>query len=273
MGTFGMGCAVSDYNGYLGHETDWEAKLVGLEIAFSGVGEYTGTYAFTVDYNNSQRLAASDPYAPIRIRSYRNPVAGAFTNEAAVLQNGDALKNSAGDVSASHNPAIPAGKFSKQWSFLDTAADCQFFDNFEDGVNLPIIALCYNAPQREADYRDRSLNADYPDLDAFINDVLSSAQGTKLPLDITSITINGQTRTLANTLELETVSNGSLHVGKMLADLSTAGGQDFIRTLLDNTDHREAVTLEFSFSGGMHLRMPQALSFSFDHNELAKLLN
>ncbi|MCG8421190.1 MAG: hypothetical protein MJE77_24985 [Proteobacteria bacterium] len=274
-GVVGFGCAVSDYEGYLGHYTSSQAKLVGFEVAFSGLGRgYDGTYAYSVSYDNRNRLSRDSIFKTIRIRTYQNPVPGAFTNEAAVVQDADALECSAGDLSSDHNPAIPAGSFHEKWKFVDLAPDCQFSDNYWDGTDsyFPIITLCFTAPQQEADYKDLSLlQDDFASLTEFVNRALDATPGETLPLEVEGIELNGQLRNLTERLPLYTVSSGS-SIGQMMIDLSGEAGRQVKQAILDLTDHMQPVTVKLNFSGGMRFGMPNSLQFAFDHNRLAETL-
>src|SRR3989442_7276151 len=49
MAVFAIGCAITDYDGWSGHQTSSEAKLWGSEVAFSGFGgDYDRTDSFKV---------------------------------------------------------------------------------------------------------------------------------------------------------------------------------------------------------------------------------
>ncbi len=272
VGIFSAACAVTDYTGYRGHATDFEAKMMGVEYAFSGFGSATdGTYVYTVAYDWTDINAPSD----ILIRAYRNPVSGAFSNDGAVTQDGDVVRYQAGDLSLDHSPAIPAGRYDRQWKYLDSSPGCQFGDNFvdtdEDNPILPSISICYNAPVQEGDRKNRSLQDSWASIDALANHVMSVEPGSPLTLAMTSIELNGTVVNLDNAAEIFAVAQGT-RLGGILLDGSTPGGQDLIKALLDNTEDGLPVDIKATFDGGMVFSLPSNMTVAVNHDQLFEAL-
>ena len=272
IGVFSAACAVTDYVGYRGHATDFEAKMMGVEYAFSGFGaESDGTYSYTVAYDWTDVNAPSE----ILIRAYRNPVSGAFSNDGAVTQDGDVVRFQAGDLSLDHSPAIPAGRYDRQWKYIDNAPGCQFSDNFvatdENNPITPVVSICYNAPVQEGDRKNRSLQDSWASIDALANHVMAVEPGTPLTLEMTSIELNGTVVALDNSAEIFAVAQGT-RLGGLMLDGSTPGGQDLIKAILDTTEDGLPADIKVTFTGGMEFSLPSNMTVAFHHDRLFESL-
>ncbi|MEP6913292.1 MAG: hypothetical protein ABI923_11085, partial [bacterium] len=141
MASLAFGCAVSDYRGYLEHHTESEAKLFGSESAISSGNPQTdGTYSYTVKYDfrgTGTTVPTGTFPSNIDINTYRNPVFGAFSRDGCVDRDGDEIQGRAGHLGNRCDPANPAGKFGRQWIYVDSNAGCQFQANFKQSFTQP----------------------------------------------------------------------------------------------------------------------------------------
>lgn len=335
----GSGCAISDYRGYLNHATSngrgetgngytigqfgaggsqtgivGEAKLWGSDVAISTQPDpegMSGTFSYTVEYDFRGRSTAIGPTeafpSPIIITTYRNRVLGAFNPDGFVDRDGDDIRLSAGDLSANHDPADPAGIWERKWLYVDRAQGCQFDANFEqaftddkkdDNGAPPPILLCHTAPVEEVDDRDIDLsctpgqtdiNPATPACKAFSQDAFASlddlfkkiwsgsigafsASGAGFTLETTSVTINGNRIALSNAAVIDMQANGVRPVNAVV-DLASAGGQELIKAILNNTTDGQVVALSFGFLGGMSVDVPHGQKIAFNHEQLRSLLN
>ena len=288
-----------------------EAKLWGSDISFSGAGADDGTYSYTVEYDFRGRRTAIGPTeafpSPIIITTYRNPVIGAFNADGFVDRDGDDIRLSAGAMGGSHDPADPAGIFERRWLYVDRAQGCQFFDNFEqsfsgdkkdNSVGQASVLLCWTDPQEEVDDRDvdlsctpgqedinpatRACKAFSQDAFASLDDLFKkiwsgsigafSASGAGFTLEATSVTINGNRVDLANAAVIDMQANGVRPVS-VVVDVASAGGQELIKALLNNTTDKQVVALGFGFLGGMAIDLPHGQKIALNHEQLRSLLN
>jgi len=271
----------------------------------------SGTFSYTVEYDFRGRTTAIGPTeafpSPIIVTTYRNRVLGAFNPDGFVDRDGDDIRLSAGDLSFNHNPADPAGIWERRWLYVDRAQGCQFFPNFEQSFTNdnkdangaePAILLCHTAPVEEVDDRDIDLsctpgqadrNPATPACKSFSQDAFSSlddlfkkiwsgsigafsASGAGFTLEATSVTINGTRIDLSNAAVIDMQANGVRPVSVAI-DLSSAGGQELIKAILNNTTDKQVVALGFGFLGGMAIDVPHGQKIAFNHDQLRSLLN
>jgi hypothetical protein len=271
MALLSVGCAISDYRGWLNHKTESEAKLWGSEIAFiTGDPNLDGTYSYTVKYANGPT-----PYSgEVTIHTYRNPVVAAFSRDGCVDRDGDEIQGRAGDVSFSCDAPAPAGKFAALWRFGDNAVGCQFFANYEQTFgspkSLPQAALCIETNE-EVD-KDLSLQAEaFTSLDDLFGRIWSGALGASFTANVTSVSFNGTSVNLDAPLALSLTQNG-VRPTSISVDLSSPGGQSLLRAALANTADETPVRLAFGFDGGMGISQPVKMTAAFDHDGLVTLI-
>lgn len=255
MAVFAIGCAMTDYDGWAGHQTQSEAKVWGSEIAFSGFGTgYDGTYSYTVKYA---------PTSPVDINSYRNPVVGSFSRDGQVDRDGDDIQGRSG---------VLGGKFNKYWVAVDRLrGPCEFFTNitFDKSPDGPLAASC-NSASEEVD-KDLELQDAFASVGDLFTQIWSGAVARSFTLQLNSITVNGAAVPLTNALTLDVRHNGVRPIN-VAADMSTPGGQDLIRALLNNTPDRQPVTLGIGFDGGMAFGLPTTMTVAFNHAALQSVL-
>jgi len=255
MAVFAIGCAITDYDGWSGHQTASEAKLWGSEVAFSGFGgDYDGTYSYTVKYA---------PGSPVTINSYKNPVVGSFSRDGMIDRDGDDVQGRGGFL---------GGKFNKWWVAVDRApGTCEFFSNitYDKSALGPGVASC-NSASEEVD-RDLELQDAFASLGDLFTQIWSGALGKNFTVQMTSVTVNGAAVPLADALTVNLRQNGVRPMSASL-DLSSPGGQDLIRALLNNTPDKQPVTLGFGFSGGMAFGVPTSMTLAFNHAALRAAL-
>lgn len=271
----------------------------------------SGTFSYTVEYDFRGRSAPIDPTgafpSPIIVTTYRNRVLGAFNPDGFVDRDGDDIRRSAGDLSFNHDPADPAGIWERRWLYVDRAQGCQFQANFEQAFTndkkdnngtLPAILLCHTAPVEEIDDRDIDLSCTPPQADinpatpackSFSQDAFASlddlfkkiwsgsigafsAGGGGFTLEATSVTFGSNRVDLANAVVVDMQANGVRPVS-IAVDLSSAGGQELIRAILNNTTDKQVVALRFGFRGGMEIPVPIGEKIVFNHEQLRSLLN
>jgi hypothetical protein len=292
MSMLAVGCAISDYQGWLGHQTESEAKLWGSQVAILTQPDPTGdsgTYEYTVKYD--WRSVTTDPnmtgnqFPVVTIFSYRNPVFAAFSRDGCVDRDGDELQQRPGAVNRGNgcNLAVPEGKFRPKWEFEDRAPGCQFFANFKKEYdsppkNPPAAALCLTAPSEEID-KDLDLQGSaasnvkesFASIDALLGAIWSGAVGRTFTLNITSVKVNGTEMPLAAPAALS-VQRNDVRPLNVAVDLNSPGAQSLIRALLTGTTNGAPATLEFTFDGGMHVAQPRILTVAFSHDELTSML-
>jgi len=255
MAVFAVGCAITDYDGWASHMTQSEAKLWGSEVAFSGFGgDYDGTYSYTVKYA---------PGSPVTINSYKNPVVGSFSRDGIIDRDGDDIQGRSG---------ILGGKYNKWWVAVDRIpGSCEFFTNitFDKSALGPGIASC-NQASEEID-KDFELQDAFASVGDLFAQIWSGALGKSFTVQMTSVTVNGTAIPLANALTINLRQNG-IRPMQAAFDLSSPGGQDLIRALLNNTPDKQPVTAGFGFSGGMAFGVPTSLTLAFNHAALQAAL-
>jgi hypothetical protein len=293
------GC-VSDYRGYLGHQTESEAKLWGNEISILSEPDpdgISGTYAPTVKYDFRRYTQAPvDPFAcpgqqfctypdVISLITYKNPTVGAFSRDGCVDRDGDNLQQRPG-VEPPFNTcdnAIPSKtKFAPTYRWLDGNAGCQFFENYDKTFGSPktppAAALCYNDPQEEID-KDLTLQGSvsstlkeaFASLDDLFNKIWSGALGRSFTAEVVAMTVNGNRVVLSSPSSLALTRN-SLRPINWTVDLSTPGGKQIIQALLAYTEDRRPATLAFHFDGGLTFRVPSSMIIGFNHDALRRML-
>jgi hypothetical protein len=292
MSVISIGCAISDYQGWLGHQTESEAKLWGSQVAFLVQPDPTGdsgTYEYTVKYD--WRQVTNDPnmtgnqFPVVNIFSYKNPVFAAFSRDGCVDRDGDELQQRPGNLGRGPgcNNAVPAGKFRPKWEFEDRLPGCQFFANFKKEYdsppkNPPSAALCLTAPSEEID-KDLELQGSeasntkeaFASVDALLGAIWSGAVGRTFTLNITSVKINGSEISLDVPAALS-IQRNDVRPLNIAVDLNSPGAQALIRALLTGTTNGAPATLELTFEGGMHLAQPRIMTVAFDHKYLTELL-
>ncbi len=292
MTVVSVGCAISDYQGWLGHQTESEAKLWGSQVSFIVQPDPTGdsgTYEYTVKYD--WRQVTNDPnmtgnqFPVVNIFSYRNPVVSAFSRDGCVDRDGDELQQRPGNLGRGPgcNLAVPAGKFRPKWEYEDHAPGCQFEANFKKEYDSPPknpapILLCITAPTEEID-KDLELQGSeasnlkeaFGSLDAMFSAIWSSAVGRTFTLNITSVKLNGVDYPLSSPAALA-VQRNDIRPINLAVDLTSPGVQSLIRALLSGTASGAPATLEVTFEGGMHLAQPRVMTIAFNHDQLTKLL-
>ena len=256
MAVVAVGCALTDYRGWASHQTQSEARLWGSEIAFSGTGDANtdGTYSYTVKYY---------PGSNVTINSYRNAVFASFSRDGMVDRDGDDIQGRGGSL---------GGKFQKQWVSVDATpgVPCEFFANITFSKATPQLALCNDAPSEEVD-KDLDLQDAFASVGDFFAQIWSGALAKSFSLQVSSVTINGTAIPLANAANLDLRHNG-IRPTNVMIDLSTPGGQDLVRALLNNTPDRQPVTLSVGTTGGMTFGLPASFTAAFDHASLQKAL-
>jgi hypothetical protein len=260
-----LSACITDYAGWPEHNTQAEAKFWGQEIAVSSGDPTTdGTFAPTVKYDC--RGVGQD--CTYYLTTYRNAVFGAFSRDGIVDRDGDDIQGSQGSLTSA--PATPAGQFFKAYTWLDTDfTACQFFDNLRQNFLKfpPAVAVCFTAPTEEVD-KDLDIQEQFGSLGDLFGQIWSGALGSSFTLELTAVELDGVSIPLANALTIDMAHNG-IRPHSFAIDLTTPGGQDLIRAILDNTQHRVPVTLGATFNGGMHFSMPVMMSFAFDHDRLS----
>jgi len=251
MAVFAIGCAMTDYDGWAGHQTQSEAKLWGSEVAFEGAGTgYDGTYSYTVKYA---------PGSPVTINSYRNPVIGSFSRDGQIDRDGDDIQGRSG---------ILGGKFNKYWVAIDRVpVSCEFFTNitFDKSPAGPLAASC-NASAEEID-KDLELQDAFASVGDLFAQIWSGALSRSFTMQLNAITVNGASVPLSSALTLNVRQNGIRPISAAF-DFSTPGGQALVKALLNNTPDRQPVTLGFGFDGGMTFGLPATITVAFNHAAL-----
>src|SRR6266581_2540467 len=234
VSTVGVGCAITDYRGWPEHKTAAEAKLWGDEIAFLGFSPaLDGTYSYTVQYN-CRGMGIS---CPVTITSYRNPVFASFSRDGIVDRDGDNIQGKYGSLTTA--PATLSGKFSTAFVAYDDADGCQFY-------GIP------GSPP---------LKQNFLSVGDLFGQIWSGALGRSFTLNVNAIELNGVRVDLTNTLSIAAAQNGERPINYAI-DMSSPGGKDLIRAILNNTASGQPVTVAVRgegpglspFSRAPHLR-------------------
>jgi hypothetical protein len=283
------GC-VSDYRGWLGHQTEGEAKLWANEVAVMVSPDpqgLSGTYAATVKYDFRGVTTPPTGTYPdeITLITYKNSTFGAFSRDGCVDRDGDDLQQRPGQQPPGitcENAQPSATKFAPKYRWLDANIGCQFFANYDQTFgspkDVPTAAVCYNSPQEEVD-KDLSLQGStssnlkeaFTSLDDLFNKIWSGALGRSFTAEVTGLTINGVSVALSSPASLA-LSRNDLRPINWSVDLSTPGGKEIIRALLANTESGRPVTLAVHFDGGMTFNVPSSMILGFNHDGLRNIL-
>ncbi len=262
-----LSACITDYGGWPEHNTQAEAKFWGNEIAISsGQPEVDGTFAPTVKYDCRGQGTDCTKY----LFTYRNAVFAAFSRDGIVDRDGDDIQGSQGSLTAA--PATPAGQFFKAYTWIDEAPGCQFFDNLWQNFLkfAPQVAVCIGGPAEEVD-KDLDIQEQFGSLGDLFGQIWSGALAGSFTLELTAIELDGVSIPLDNPLSIGMAHNG-IRPHSFALDLTTPGGKDLIRAILNNTADGVPVTLGASFDGGMRFTMPVLMSFAFNHEALAGAL-
>jgi hypothetical protein len=260
MALFAFGCAISDYDGHAGHQTQAEAKLWAAEVSFSGTGDpnLDGTYAYTVKYDNRGGRDNN-----LKIYTYRNPVVSSFSRDGQIDRDGDDVQGRSG---------ILGGKFQAQWTATDPAPDCQFELNriqSHGGAPPPPILLCDTA-EEEID-KDLELQASFASTGDLLSQIWSGSLNNGFTLELTGLTLNGVNVTLSQPVSIGARANG-VRPTQLTIDLAQPGGAGLIQALLDHTPNGVPVSVGLQFAGGMSTNLPSKLKVAFNHDALWNLL-
>jgi hypothetical protein len=255
------GCAISDYDGFPGHQTASEAKLWGQEVSFTGTGDpnLDGTYAYTVRYNNR-----SGHDVNLRIQSYRNPVPSSFSRDGQIDRDGDDVQGRKG---------ILGGTFSPIWTATDPLDGCQFdltrIQRHGGAPAVPPVLLC--ATVNEEIDKDLELQASFASFGDLISQLWSGAVTGGFSAELTGLRLGGADIALAQPISINAVSNG-VRPTRISVDLSGGGGQALLQAILGNTQDGVPVSVGLSFAGGMVIDLPKGTKAAFSHAALADML-
>lgn len=253
------GCAITDFEGYAGHQTSAESKLWAQEVAFiTGDPAYDGTYAYTVKYNN---VTSRD--VNMKIYTYRNPVDSSFSRDGQIDRDGDDVQGRKG---------VLGGKFLPMWTVTDPAADCQFFDNniqSHGGAPEPLVALC--ATTNEEIDRDLELQSSFSSLGNVIDQIWSGALSGNFTAELTGIRLGTTNVTLSQPLSIGAKVTG-VRPSRITVDLTGAAGHELIQAILNNTTDGAPVSVRLNFAGGMAIDLPNGTKAAFNHDALGSLL-
>jgi len=253
------GCAITDFEGFPGHQTSAESKLWAQEISFLvGDPAYDGTYAYTVKYDNRNGHDVN-----MRIFTYRNPVDSSFSRDGQIDRDGDDVQGRKG---------ILGGKFLPQWTVTDPAADCQFFANniqSHGGAPEPLVALC--ATTNEEIDRDLELQTSFSSLGDMVNQLWSGAVTGGFTAELTGLRLGNTTINLSQPLSIGARSNG-VRPTRITVDLRGAAGHELIQSILNNTVDGAPVSVRLNFAGGMTIDLPNGMKAAFNHDALGGLL-
>lgn len=260
MTLLSTGCAISDYDGYDGHQTSAEAKLWQAEIAFEGTGDpaLDGTYAYTVKYNNRGGRDSN-----LKIYTYRNPVPSSFSRDGQIDRDGDDVQGRAG---------VLGGKFLPQWTATDPLPDCQFELNriqSHGGAPAPPILFC-DTVEEEID-RDLELQASFSSTADLLAQIWTGSLNSGFTMQLTGIKLNGVNVPLSQPFSIGARANG-VRPMRFSVNLSQPGAAGLIQAILNNTTNGVPVSLGLQFSGGMSVNLPSTIKVAFNHNTLGNLL-
>jgi len=254
-----VSCAITDYDGFSGHQTQAEAKLFGTEIAFiTGNPDLDGTYSYTVKYDNR---AGRDHN--LQINTYRNSVPSSFSRDGQIDRDGDDVQGSGG---------VLGGKFLPEWLAVDPAPDCQFFANITQDHSHgagPAIALCTSVNE-EVD-KDLDLQSSFTSTGDLLAKIWSGAVSGGFTVELNGLVINGTNVPLNQTVSIGAVSN-SMRPTRLSIDLTQPGGKALIQTILNNTSNGVPVSIGLNFAGGMQFALPAQIKVAFNHDALSHLL-
>jgi hypothetical protein len=282
------GC-VSDYRGYLGHQTESEAKLWANEVGIivtPDPGGLSGTYSATVKYDfRGVRTVPTGTYPDeITLMTYHNPTVSAFSRDGCVDRDGDEIQGRPGVQPPFRcDLALPsATKYAPKYRWIDANAGCQFFANYDQTFgspkDVPTAAVCYNSPIEEVD-KDLSLQGSassntkeaFASLDDLFNKIWSGALGSSFTAEVVSLTINGNSVPLSSAVSISLTRNNLRPINWTL-DMSTPGGKEMIQALLANTEDGRPATLALHFDGGMTFAVPSSMILGFNHAALRSIL-
>ncbi len=131
----------------------------------------------------------------------------------------------------------------------------------------PQVAVCLGGGFEEVD-KDLDIQEQFGSLGDLFGQIWSGALAGNFTLELTAIELDGVSIPLDNPLSIGMAHNG-LRPHSFAIDLTTPGGKDLIRAILNNTADGVPVTLGASFDGGMRFTMPVLMSFAFNHEALA----
>ena len=256
-----VGCAITDYEGNVAHQTSAEAKLWGSEVSFlTGDPTLDGTYAYTVKYDNRNGRDAN-----MKIYTYRNEVVDSFSRDGQIDRDGDDVQGRGG---------ILGGKFKAFWTVTDPAPDCQFYANNIQRHNgapaVPPIALCELVVE-EID-KDVELQASFTTTGDLLAQIWTGALNNGFTAELTGITLGNANVALSQPVSIEAKANG-IRPTQLSVDVSGPSGQALIQAILNNTSDGVPVHVGLSFSGGMSFSLPSQMTVSFDHDALWNLIN
>lgn len=256
MTAFTVGCAITDYSGFADHKTTGEAKLWGKEVAFSGAGDLSGTYAYVVRYDNR------GGQGKVYIDSLRNPVEGSFTREGSIDQDGNDIQGGGGILGGTFQPAFKA---------VDSTGGgtCEFDGNLTNfGSTSPGILLC--ATTNEEVDRDAELHASFSSVDDLLAQIWAGTLSGNFTTVLTTVTIDGAPFAV-NNVQIGAYASG-LRPTQFSIDVSQPGMSSLIQGILDNTQHGVGHSVGFGFDGGLTVNAPANVQVAFDHNVLSGLL-
>lgn len=300
------GC-ITDYRGWLGHQTESEAKLWGNEGAILVTPDpqgFSGTYSPTVKYDfrgfrqlppagqcptitpPNQTPPAVCTYPDIiEISVYKNDTFGAFSRDGCVDRDGDDVQQRPGlRPGTSCENSLPSDtKFAPKYQFEDRALGCQFFANWDKTYGPPpktppALAVCFNTPTEEVD-KDLSLQGSassntkeaFASLDDLFNKIWSLTLSRAFTAEVVGLTINGNSVALSSPVSIALTRNDLRPINWAL-DLTTPGGKEMIGALLANTEDGQPATIALHFDGGMTFRVPAAMIIGFNHDALRQIL-
>ena len=259
-----MACA-TDYAGRAGEMTQGEARLWGKEVAISGFSPfYDGTWSKSVAYNRKTGAGS------VTINNYRNKVFAAFSRDGLVDRDGDDIQGRAG--STTFYPATPAGTFQNGVTAVDNTpgAPCEFAANIKKdytGGPGPGLLICFFGFVEEVD-KDLALQQAFTSMDQLLGSIWGGTVASSFTVELTSVTLNGTTIPLSNPLSVSVAHNGFRPM-RAAVDLSTPGGQELLRVLLNNTQNMQPITVAAGFNGGMGISAPVYVQVAVNHDALA----
>lgn len=270
VGAFAWVACVTDYPGRPGERTSAEAKLWGNEAAVMSIpaDPYDGTWSPVVKYDRSRP-------GPVGIMAYQNKVFAAFSRDGIVDRDGDDIQGRAGSLTAV--PATPAGKFQNGVYSEDNTPGlpCEFQANVKrdyTGGPGPGVAVCFSAFVEEVD-KDLALQQqEFTDLDQLFGSIWAGTLARSFTLELTSITLNGATVPIATPFSISVTHNGVRTISQAL-DLSSPGGQAFLRAILANTTSGQGYHVGLGFNGGLQINTPVFMQVAFNHNSLSRLVH
>jgi hypothetical protein len=261
MALLSVGCAITDYEGHVNHQTQAEAKLWGTEVSFiTGDPAFDGTYSYTVKYDNRGGRDTN-----LKIYNYRNQVPGSFSRDGQIDRDGDDIQGRGG---------ILGGKFQTYWTVTDPAPGCQFFANriqsHGHAPPEPALALC-STVNEEVD-KDLDLQASFASTGDLISQIWSGALNNGFTMELTGLTLGGVNVPLSQAVSINAKANG-IRPMQISVDLTQPGGAGLIQAILNNTSDGVPVSFGLNFAGGMAVNLPSHQQIAFSHDSLWNLLN